>query len=506
MLFRGLKIKPLWQCWRFVWNRRRISASGDFAQSATTINRRVRYSRDLVIIRAVTNRRMWAHVCNQMISNRFIVWLLLSIVAVIAFAEEQPSLLAFPGADGFGAKSVGGRGGRVVKVVNLNKRGPGSFSHALNEIKEPRTIVFEVSGVINCNNEIGFRIDDENDHVTIAGETSPGGIAIYNYRGFEIRDSAEEVIMRFMRFRGTRIHVKNDPDALLIWNARNVIVDHCSFAGACDETISTSKAQNVTIQWTGYDESRKEKAHADWFGNDGQWHNYGGLYSKSKNITIHHCLFAHHSKRNPLAGSQSYVESINNVIYNYSNSQQTWGAEGEGLVVIRCFFKLGPDRRKNPIPVRDNALFVYGCLSRDENNKHGGPGVPRQGDPIKPTLRDIEGADEAWDSVLLLAGALPHDATSARMVHETRTGTGKQGYSASITADTEALNKNRHPAPIDSDGDGLPDEWELKRKLNPGDPSDSRQIAKSGYSFLEIYCHQQARDLIQESKKAETKD
>ena len=192
----------------------------------------------------------------------------MALVLALAYpvqGEEDQLIYSFPGAEGYGAESTGGRGGRVVKVTNLNKRGPGSFTHAVNEVREPRTIVFDVSGVIDCENEIGFLINAENDHVTIAGETSPGGIAIYNYRRFEIKDGAEEVIMRFMRFRGTRIHTKNDPDALLIWKSRNVIVDHCSFAGACDETISTSQAENVTIQWTGYDESRKEKAHADYF-------------------------------------------------------------------------------------------------------------------------------------------------------------------------------------------------------------------------------------------------
>ncbi|MDA1013085.1 MAG: hypothetical protein O3A00_01375 [Planctomycetota bacterium] len=282
----------------------------------------------------------------------------ISIIAFVVFLEVCPiavtaedPLPAFPNADGFARFTKGGRGGRVVRVTNLNRRGPGSFSWALNEVKEPRTIVFDVSGVIDCRNEISFNVNSDNDHVTIAGETSPGGVAIYNYRNFVIRDRAEQIVMRFLRFRGTRIHTRNDPDGLLIWHAKNVIVDHCSFAGACDETISASDVDNVTIQWTGFDESRKEKAHADYFNNKGQWHNYGGLYSQARGVSIHHCLFAHHSKRNPLVSKQSSVEAVNNVIYNYSNSQQTWGAAGEGLKIAHCYFKLGPDRRKRPIPV-----------------------------------------------------------------------------------------------------------------------------------------------------------
>lgn len=265
---------------------------------------------------------MFQQIKYQLRGYSLVRMLLITIVilgiGLPAIAEEK--LTAFPGADGFAAHTKGGRSGRVVKVTNLNRRGPGSFSWAINEVKEPRTIVFDVSGVIDCRNEIVFLINSENDHVTIAGETSPGGVAIYNYRNFVIGDGAEEVIMRFLRFRGTRVHLRNDPDGLLIWHAKNVIVDHCSFAGACDETISASDVENVTIQWTGFDESRKEKAHSDYFKNNGQWHNYGGLYSRAKNVSIHHCLFAHQSKRNPLVDRNSSVEAVNNVIYNYSNS------------------------------------------------------------------------------------------------------------------------------------------------------------------------------------------
>ena len=419
--------------------------------------------------------------------QRILIVLAVVLISASVFADER--VPAFPGADGFGAFTRGGRGGRVVRVTNLNRRGPGSLSWAINEVKEPRVIVFTVSGVIDCRNEIGFLITQENDQVTIAGETSPGGIAVYNYRRFQIRGEAEQVSLRFLRFRGTRIHLRNDPDALLIWHARNVIVDHCSFAGACDETISTSDTENITIQWTGYDESRKTKAHSDYFNNDGQWHNYGGLYTRSRNVSIHHCLFAHHSKRNPLAGKNSSVEAVNNVIYNYSNSQQTWGAAGEGLSIAGCYFKLGADRRKRPIPVRDNAIAVQGCVSRERDGS-AGPPVPDRGSPGKLKLANVQTAEQAYESVLQHAGALPHDATSARMVRETRSGTGRQGYAADISADQAALKQE--PVPADRDADGLPDRWETAHQLDPNDPQDSRRETASGYTWIEQYCHQLA--------------
>lgn len=434
---------------------------------------------------------MYPQIFHQLKVNVLLGMLLIVIVILgigsPTLAEEK--LTAFPDADGFGAFVKGGRGGRVVKVTNLNRRGPGSFSWAINDVKEPRTIVFDVSGVIDCRNEIAFSINSENDHVTIAGETSPGGVAIYNYRNFVIQDGAEEVIMRFLRFRGTRIHLRNDPDGLLIWHAKNVIVDHCSFAGACDETISASDVENVTIQWTSFEESRKEKAHSDYFNNGGQWHNYGGLYSRAKNVSIHHCLFAHQSKRNPLVDKNSLVEAVNNVIYNYSNSQQTWGAAGEGLKIANCYFKLGPDCRKRPIPVRDNVIAVKGCLSKTRDGLPG-PSVAAFGKLGRLNLKTVVSAKQAYRDVLLSAGALPHDATSARMVRETRTGTGRQGYQANIEADRASL-KFRSSIK-DSDNDGLPDKWEKSQGLDSADATDSIKLTKSGYTHLEQYCHERA--------------
>ena len=147
--------------------------------------------------------------------------------------------------------------------------------------------------------------------------------------------------------------------------------------------------------------------------------------------------------------------------------------------------------------------FTDACPGKKDGSH--GPGVPRRGDPIKPNLKNVESAEEAWESVLLDAGAFPHDATSARMVHETRTGTGKQGYLGDIDADREALKRHAHPAPADSDGDGIPDSWEQKLGLNPADSADSAEITDSGYSMLEHYCHALARALIQRPANRESK-
>jgi len=429
--------------------------------------------------------------------------------AAVTDAGEQAPPLAFPGAEGYGKHTVGGRSGRVVHVTNLDASGEGSFAWAVNEINEPRIIVFDVAGVIDCENKVGFRIGRDNGHVTIAGETSPGGIAVYNYRYFTIGGSnkrhngelmGEQVIMRFLRFRSPTINLKDghEPDGLLVWNATDVIVDHCSFAGACDETTSLyGIAGNVTMQWIGHDESRHAKAHHDFFDNEGQWHNYGGLWSpRGGPATCHHSFFAHHGKRCLLTGGDQVVESINNVIYNYSNGQQTYAAAGANQKVVNCYFKLGADRRERgfgPRPVKDDVAVVSGCISVERDGSEGPP-APDRGELGELSVDALESAEEAFESVLAGAGALPHDATSQRMVEEIREGTGRQGYTPRQQEDAAALVA--YPTPADGDGDGMPDAWEAARGLDVDDPADATQLAESGYTNLETYCHYLAERLI----------
>ncbi|MDA1013086.1 MAG: thrombospondin type 3 repeat-containing protein [Planctomycetota bacterium] len=137
-------------------------------------------------------------------------------------------------------------------------------------------------------------------------------------------------------------------------------------------------------------------------------------------------------------------------------------------------------------------LASKACVSKDRDGSVG-PAVNDLGDIGTLNLGKVEPAEQAWKSVLAGAGALPHDATSARMVRETRTGTGQQGYQADINADRAALKAVA--VAQDSDGDGLPDSWELKSGLDPKKP-DSTEVSASGYTFLELYCHDRAAKLI----------
>ena len=111
-----------------------------------------------------------------------------AIASMILIAESSHALPAFPGAEGFGANAIGGRGGKVIKVTNLNDRGPGSFRAAVTA-SGPRIVVFDVSGIINLESSLKIR----NPYLTIAGQTSPGGVLV---TGFQTTLQTSHVIMQ----------------------------------------------------------------------------------------------------------------------------------------------------------------------------------------------------------------------------------------------------------------------------------------------------------------------
>src|SRR5436309_2894917 len=148
-------------------------------------------------------------------------WVFVLLLAAGIGFGEPAATPAFPGAEGFGARTPGGRGGKVIFVRNLNDSGPGSFREAVMA-KGPRTVLFRVSGLITLKSPIQI----VEPYLTIAGQTAPGdGICL---RGNEVSVRTHDVIIRFMRFRPGDIS-EGEPDGLdIMENSRNVIVDHCS--------------------------------------------------------------------------------------------------------------------------------------------------------------------------------------------------------------------------------------------------------------------------------------
>jgi len=190
-------------------------------------------------------------------------------------------LPAFPGAEGFGCTTTGGRGGRVIKVTNLNSSGPGSLQAACSA-EGPRIVVFDTSGIIP-----GDVIIDQNQ-ITIAGQTAPGaGITIRGRLMTRYGDETfEDIVVRFLR-------VRPDPttgvsgDAIQFSKVENCVIDHVSCSWANDETIDIYYAHDVTIQWCTIEESDLE-GHSK-----GVPHNYGMINSPGGGrISLHHTLFA----------------------------------------------------------------------------------------------------------------------------------------------------------------------------------------------------------------------
>ncbi|MHC4728645.1 MAG: pectate lyase family protein, partial [Planctomycetota bacterium] len=253
---------------------------------------------------------------------------LLAVITTFFISQTVLAMPAFPGAEGFGAMSVGGRGGKVLFVTNLNDSGPGSLRAAV-ESDGPRIVIFRVSGNITLKS----RLSVNKPYITIAGQTAPGdGICLKDH-AFSI--SADHVIVRHIRCR-IADNAGSESDALSISSGQNIIVDHCSASWSVDETLSASardKLGNVTVQWCIISESLNDSSH-----HKGA-HGYGSLIrgGHGNGYTFHHNLYAHHHARLPRPGNYNdcsidpdgfILDFRNNVIYNWGGSAAGYNADG----------------------------------------------------------------------------------------------------------------------------------------------------------------------------------
>jgi hypothetical protein len=412
---------------------------------------------------------------------------------------------AFPGAEGFGRFTAGGRGGRTVEVTNLNDAGPGSFRAAC-EAEGPRTVVFRVSGTIALESEVKI----EHPYITIAGQTAPGdGICVKNYQvGFD----TQHLVVRYMRFRpGDEMRKEQDGFG---GEGDHIIIDHCSVSWGTDETLSINKASNLTVQWCLVSESLTNSCHKKGA------HGYGGLWG-GPGGSFHHNILAHHSSRNPRASGNTrsgLLDFRNNVIYNWGFNS-AYGGELWPRNWINNYYKPGPATRES---VR-RRIFLQkdprGKMYADGNLMWGFPEVTadnwgkgidfaEDGEATMATLRVYEpycvapvttqAAQEAYPLVLERTGAsLSRDAVDARIIEEIRTGTatfgetfdgGGNGIIDSQTAVGGWPELESEPAPRDSDHDGMPDEWEQAKGLDANDPADGVQDTdEDGYTNIEEY-------------------
>ena len=442
---------------------------------------------------------------------------------------DIPQIPAFPGAEGYGAITRGGRGGKVILVTNLNDSGPGSLREAV-ETDGARIVVFIVSGTITLES----RLTISHPNITIAGQTAPGdGICL---RRYPISINASEVIIRYIRVR-LGDETDNDADAISGRYHKNIILDHVSASWSIDETVSIYYCEKVTIQWCLISESLYNAGHVKGA------HGYGGIWG-SNNSTYHHNLLAHHSSRNPrFASGCGYNDFRNNVIYNwgynsaYGGEKEHTGDERFNFTVVNMvanYFKPGPATRGgntayrivNPLSrgsadgfgkwyVADN--FVHGSPDVTADNWNGGV-QPEGGNSHIATLKldqpysaipiNQQTAEDAYVAVLEKVGAsLPkRDSIDTRIVDETRNGNATfegVAYKNNIRLPDESeksgiidsqndvggwTDLKSQPAPLDSDSDGMPDAWEKRFGFDPNDSSDtSNDKDKDGYTNIEEY-------------------
>jgi len=444
--------------------------------------------------------------------------------------------IAFPGAEGAGKFTSGGRGTlsaptTVFEVTNLTDvNSAGSLRYACSQsitTYPHRTIVFRVSGTIRLTSKLSIP-----KNTTIAGQTAPGdGICIADY---PVVISGDNVILRYIRCRmGDRyqntgmVDGAGSDDALGNLGAKNLIIDHCSISWSTDEALTVYRGDSVTLQWNIISEPLNYSYHFETGDTDFEHHGYGGIWG-SKHGSFHHNLIAHCKNRMPrFAGVSTYSPAVqgaemcdfrNNIIYNWGINN-VYGGEGGYYNMVNNYFKYGPSttsRKFQVVAVDSSATFpyakyylsgnyVYGSATNTANNwlsvsmKSG-----KLADTVKSKVTTpfslpaitTETTANAYTSVLAGAGAsLKRDTLDQRVVNDVKNGTGKlidvQGgfphgtsYSVSQVA-WPTLNSTT--APTDTDHDGMPDSWETSQGLNPNSAADRNNRDAEGYTMLELY-------------------
>jgi len=403
-------------------------------------------------------------------------------------------ICAFPGAEGAGRYSTGGRGGDVYHVTNLNDSGAGSLRYGLESAAGPRIIVFDVSGNIELQSDLSIGSD-----ITIAGQTAPGdGITICN-RNTRIRGN--NVIVRYIRCRAGDVYCPSyQPDSLWIGSASNVIVDHVSTSWGIDEVLSaTHGSTSVTVQWSMVTEALHNSCH------DKGNHGYGSLINGG-DFTFHHNLYAHNRSRNPRPGvgePGTRLDWVNNVVYNPGQRFGYGDGSAQSPIYINYVGNYGIGGPNTRATTMHHSAEPYTHIYQSGNimdlNKNGildgsddGWGMfsgPQTEHSTRFDLPEVttHSALEAYNLVLAEAGAsLVRDAVDNRVIETVSNQTGAHIDSQWEVGGWPELNSEA--APLDTDQDGMPDDWELEHGLDPYEPSDANGDRDGdGYTNIEEY-------------------
>jgi hypothetical protein len=455
--------------------------------------------------------------------------------AIVPADLPQASVPAFPGAEGAGKFSFGGRGGKVFVVTNLADSGPGTLREAV-ESAGPRIVVFNVAGIIHLQMPLFVKAP----YLTIDGQTAPGdGICV---AGESTLIDTHDVVIRFMRFRRGNTSVFDRDDTLGGNPIGNIIVDHCSCSWGGDENLSmyrhiTAEAVggtdqklptlNITLQWNISSEALNTYNHA-----------FGATWG-GRNTSFHHNLFANNTGRNPSIGMSYDFNFVNNVLFNWRHRTIDGGDKDSQYNIINNYFKPGPAANNGPVAYRIlqpsatqtkqdptprfGKAYVAGNIIEGNakvtaDNWAGGVQFADGGSKDDPTINTNESmkkivaqvrvdkpfpmpqitmtsAKQAFDDVLAGAGAtLPRrDAVDVRVTETVRTGKVWSAGKEFLPPQPEGLAKNNYGKagngiitdvaqvggypeykgePIkDLGADGIPLSWKKKFGLDANDTS-----------------------------------
>lgn len=460
----------------------------------------------------------------------------------IPAAEEDGTARAFPGAEGGGMYATGGRGGTVYHVTSLaDTNTEGTLRYAVNQ-SGPRTVVFDVAGVIELQSQLNVTKGD----LTIAGQTAPGdGICLKNYT---FRISASNVIVRFIRCRmGDETATEDDAIQVMSHDEKysGIIIDHCSVSWSTDECASFYGMKDFTFQWNIVSESLRVSVH------EKGTHGYGGIWG-GNNATYHHNLLAHHDSRNPridhdyVSTQKGPVSIVNNVVYNWSGntcyggeSSNKNGSDYKKYNFVGNYYKPGPATPSNHIWFLEPTTscsncggtilpghfymtgnYMHGKSAYNDNNwstsaVHASQGTIdkiKENAPYASSPLSLQSAPDAFTAVTAYAGAsFRRDAIDERIAAETREGkytyTGSKGGTKGLI-DTQSdvggwpdykATSEEKDALRDSDGDGIPNAVEEAWGLEKSNNADGKAYTidpQKRYTNLEMYLHYLVKDIV----------
>ena len=484
-----------------------------------------------------------SYTVNQLYSMNTYYWRVDEVDAKGNVVEGQvwtfkPRQLAFPGAEGYGRYSNGGRGGIVYHVTSLsNDNVPGTLKYGLVSINGPRYIVFDVSGVINMD----FGAVFTTSNITIAGQTAPGkGICI---KGSNI-NIGSEIICRHMRFkRGLGVYGENTGNAMGMSGADYTIVDHCTAAWGTDETVSGRGAKNISFQYNVISEALGIAGHKNY--DDGTNHGFAATID-GKVGSYHHNLLVNCNGRNWSMGGGmdgdnraiGQMDIFNNVCYNW------WGRTTDGgcheVNFVNNYYKMGPDTKRKQLFTQQYEnighieskwqAYISGNIREEKNHtltpdkyndtynytlSNGAVDPNTRTDqyqyntfvdqPFFPSLAEIHSAKDAMKIVTSYAGVtMPmRDEHHQRNIRETLQGTytyvgSKSGLKGEIDTEEDitehAVGKGWEDYPEehradnwDTDQDGMPDWWEQLRGSNASEANHNDDPDGDGWTLLEDY-------------------